>query len=97
MLGKKSEADVEKAGDELMRIAGITPAGKMHMRDGRSGAKFTYPVTNGEIYILMLSHLVYDKIHARSIGPYTLVTQKPLAVKAQFYFQRLGKTEVWAL
>jgi len=97
MLGKKSDADVEKAGLELMRIAGITPAGKMHMRDGRSGEKFAFPVTVGEIYMLKLSHLVDDKIHARSIGPYSLVTQQPLAGKAQFGGQRFGEMEVWAL
>jgi DNA-directed RNA polymerase subunit beta len=81
-LGKKSEADVDKAGVELMRLAGITPAGKMHIRDGRSGERFSFPVTVGEIYMLKLSHLVDDKIHARSIGPYSLVTQQPLEVWA---------------
>jgi DNA-directed RNA polymerase subunit beta len=97
MLGKKSEADVEKASVELMRLAGITPAGKMHLRDGRSGERFAAPVTVGEIYMLKLSHLVDDKIHARSIGPYSLVTQQPLAGKAQFGGQRFGEMEVWAL
>ncbi len=97
MLGKKSEADVDKAGIELMRLAGITPAGKMHLRDGRSGERFSFPVTVGEIYMLKLSHLVDDKIHARSIGPYSLVTQQPLAGKAQFGGQRFGEMEVWAL
>ncbi|HPV77978.1 MAG TPA: DNA-directed RNA polymerase subunit beta, partial [Gemmatimonadaceae bacterium] len=97
MLGKKSEADVEKAAMELLRLAGITPGGKMHMRDGRTGEKFASPVTVGEIYMLKLSHLVDDKIHARSIGPYSLVTQQPLAGKAQFGGQRFGEMEVWAL
>ena len=97
MLGKKSEADVDRAAGELMQLAGITPAGKMRIRDGRSGEKFAFPVTVGEIYMLKLSHLVDDKIHARSIGPYSLVTQQPLAGKAQFGGQRFGEMEVWAL
>ncbi len=97
MLGKKSDADTEKAAIELMRLSGATPAGKMHMRDGRSGERFSFPVTVGEIYMLKLSHLVDDKIHARSIGPYSLVTQQPLAGKAQFGGQRFGEMEVWAL
>jgi len=97
MLGKKSEADVDAASSELLRMAGITPAGKMHLRDGRSGESFAFPITVGEIYMLKLSHLVDDKIHARSIGPYSLVTQQPLAGKAQFGGQRFGEMEVWAL
>jgi DNA-directed RNA polymerase subunit beta len=97
MLGKKSEADVDAAASELLRMAGITPAGKMHLRDGRSGESFTFPITVGQIYMLKLSHLVDDKIHARSIGPYSLVTQQPLAGKAQFGGQRFGEMEVWAL
>ncbi|MFN8580745.1 MAG: DNA-directed RNA polymerase subunit beta [Gemmatimonadaceae bacterium] len=97
MLGKKSEADVNAAARELMRLAGVTPAGKMHLRDGRSGEPFAFPVTVGEIYMLKLSHLVDDKIHARSIGPYSLVTQQPLAGKAQFGGPRFGEMEVWAL
>ena len=97
MLGKKSEADVDAAAVELMRLAGITPCGKVRLRDGRSGETFASPVTVGEIYMLKLSHLVDDKIHARSIGPYSLVTQQPLAGKAQFGGQRFGEMEVWAL
>jgi DNA-directed RNA polymerase subunit beta len=97
MLGPKGDADVDKATVELMRLAGITPAGKMWIRDGRSGERFASPVTIGEIYMLKLSHLVDDKIHARSIGPYSLVTQQPLAGKAQFGGQRFGEMEVWAL
>jgi DNA-directed RNA polymerase subunit beta len=97
MLGKKSEADVDAAASELMRLAGLTPWGKVWLRDGRSGEKFSSPVTAGEIYMLKLSHLVDDKIHARSIGPYSLVTQQPLAGKAQFGGQRFGEMEVWAL
>jgi DNA-directed RNA polymerase subunit beta len=97
MLGKKSEGDVDAAAAELMRLAGLTPWGKVWLRDGRSGEKFSSPVTVGEIYMLKLSHLVDDKIHARSIGPYSLVTQQPLAGKAQFGGQRFGEMEVWAL
>ena len=97
MLGKKSEADVHTAATELMRLAGLNPFGKVWLRDGRTGETFQSPVTVGEIYILKLSHLVDDKIHARSIGPYSLVTQQPLAGKAQFGGQRFGEMEVWAL
>ncbi len=95
MLGEKG--DVEAAGLELMKLAGLTPGGKAHLRDGRTGELFNAPVTVGEIYMLKLSHLVDDKIHARSIGPYSLVTQQPLAGKAQFGGQRFGEMEVWAL
>jgi DNA-directed RNA polymerase subunit beta len=97
MLGPRSEADVDAAAIELLRLAGLTPAGKVWLRDGRSGERFASPVTVGEIYMLKLSHLVDDKIHARSIGPYSLVTQQPLAGKAQFGGQRFGEMEVWAL
>jgi len=97
MLGKKSDGDVDAAAAELMRLAGLTSYGKVRLRDGRSGERFASPVTVGEIYMLKLSHLVDDKIHARSIGPYSLVTQQPLAGKAQFGGQRFGEMEVWAL
>src|SRR5688572_2878351 len=97
MLGRKSEADVDAATVELLRLAGITPFGKVRLRDGRSGETFAAPVTVGAVYMLKLSHLVDDKIHARSIGPYSLVTQQPLAGKAQFGGQRFGEMEVWAL
>jgi DNA-directed RNA polymerase subunit beta len=97
MLGKKSDADVDAAAAELMRLAGLNTFGKVRLRDGRSGEMFASPVTVGEIYMLKLSHLVDDKIHARSIGPYSLVTQQPLAGKAQFGGQRFGEMEVWAL
>ena len=97
ILRKKSEADVDAAAVELMRLAGLTPGGKVRLRDGRTGELFSSPVTVGEIYMLKLSHLVDDKIHARSIGPYSLVTQQPLAGKAQFGGQRFGEMEVWAL
>jgi DNA-directed RNA polymerase subunit beta len=82
---------------ELLEHAEILPNGKIWLRDGRSGRRFDFPVTVGAIYMLKLSHLVDDKIHARSIGPYSLVTQQPLAGKAQFGGQRFGEMEVWAL
>jgi DNA-directed RNA polymerase subunit beta len=82
---------------ELLEYAEILPNGKIWLRDGRSGRRFDFPVTVGAIYMLKLSHLVDDKIHARSIGPYSLVTQQPLAGKAQFGGQRFGEMEVWAL
>jgi DNA-directed RNA polymerase subunit beta len=97
MLGPKGESDLDAAADELLRTAGLTPAGKARLRDGRSGQLFEGEVTVGAIYMLKLSHLVDDKIHARSIGPYSLVTQQPLAGKAQFGGQRFGEMEVWAL
>ena len=71
--------------------------GKTHVYDGRTGEKFDHLVTVGTIYFLKLLHLVADKIHARSIGPYSLVTQQPLGGKAQFGGQRFGEMEVWAL
>jgi DNA-directed RNA polymerase subunit beta len=82
---------------EFMDAAGLRPDGKAVVRDGRSGRPFDFPVTVGMVYMLKLSHLVDDKIHARSIGPYSLVTQQPLAGKAQFGGQRFGEMEVWAL
>ena len=82
---------------ELMEHAEIFPNGKIRLRDGRGGRRFDFPVTVGSVYMLKLSHLVDDKIHARSIGPYSLVTQQPLAGKAQFGGQRFGEMEVWAL
>ncbi len=97
MLGPKSETDVEGAANELLRLADLTPGGKCRLRDGRSGELFKSQVTVGSIYMMKLSHLVDDKIHARSIGPYSLVTQQPLAGKAQFGGQRFGEMEVWAL
>jgi DNA-directed RNA polymerase subunit beta len=97
LLGSKAEADIDAAADELLRTAGLTPAGKARLRDGRTGQHFEGEVTVGSIYMLKLSHLVDDKIHARSIGPYSLVTQQPLAGKAQFGGQRFGEMEVWAL
>ena len=71
--------------------------GKMVLRDGRTGDKFGSKVTVGVMYVMKLNHLVEDKIHMRSIGPYSLITQQPLGGKAQFGGQRLGEMEVWAL
>jgi DNA-directed RNA polymerase subunit beta len=94
---KKFDSGLEAAVVEFMTRAGIRPDGKIWLRDGRSGRQFDHPVTVGCIYMLKLAHLVDDKIHARSIGPYSLVTQQPLAGKAQFGGQRFGEMEVWAL
>ncbi len=94
---KKKGEGLDNAAVELMLAAEIQPDGKIWLRDGRSGRRFDFPVTVGSIYMLKLAHLVDDKIHARSIGPYSLVTQQPLAGKAQFGGQRFGEMEVWAL
>ena len=88
-----SESEIE---DELER-AGLPRDGKIVLRDGRTGEPFDQPITVGMIYMLKLHHLVEDKIHARSTGPYSLVTQQPLGGKAQFGGQRFGEMEVWAL
>ena len=94
---KKLDDGLDAAAFEIMEEARILPNGKVMLRDGRTGREFDFPVTVGMIYMLKLSHLVDDKIHARSIGPYSLVTQQPLAGKAQFGGQRFGEMEVWAL
>ena len=80
-----------------MEKAGLPTSGKTVLFDGLTGIKIDSEVTVGQIYILKLSHLVEDKIHARSIGPYSLITQQPLGGKAQFGGQRFGEMEVWAL
>jgi DNA-directed RNA polymerase subunit beta len=82
---------------EMLEAAGHDPSGQVRLYDGRTGETFDRPVTVGYIYMLKLHHLVDDKIHARSIGPYSLVTQQPLGGKAQFGGQRFGEMEVWAL
>jgi DNA-directed RNA polymerase subunit beta len=87
------EADVSA----MLKKAGLDPSGQVDLYDGRTGDKFDRKVTVGYIYMLKLHHLVDDKIHARSIGPYSLVTQQPLGGKAQFGGQRFGEMEVWAL
>jgi len=81
----------------LLEVAGLPNAGKITLWDGMTGEEFGQAVTVGYIYMLKLSHLVDDKIHARSIGPYSLITQQPLGGKAQFGGQRFGEMEVWAL
>ena len=87
------EADVS----HMLELAGLDSSGQVELFDGRSGEMFDRKVTVGYIYMLKLHHLVDDKIHARSIGPYSLVTQQPLGGKAQFGGQRFGEMEVWAL
>ncbi len=82
---------------EELAKAGLPASGKMALYDGRTGDRFDQEITVGQIYMLKLSHLVEDKIHARSTGPYSLVTQQPLGGKAQFGGQRFGEMEVWAL
>ena len=81
----------------MLRLAGLDSSGQVTLVDGRTGEPFERKVTVGYIYMLKLHHLVDDKIHARSIGPYSLVTQQPLGGKAQFGGQRFGEMEVWAL
>ena len=88
-----TEEDIE----QLLEQSGLSPDGKTVLYDGRSGEPFENRVTVGYMYILKLHHLVDDKIHARSTGPYSLVTQQPLGGKAQFGGQRFGEMEVWAL
>ena len=82
---------------EMLKKAGLPPSQQTVLYDGRTGEPFQRPVTVGYMYMMKLHHLVDDKIHARSIGPYSLVTQQPLGGKAQFGGQRLGEMEVWAL
>ena len=82
---------------EMLKLAKLPDSGQTYLWDGRTGEKFDRPVTVGIIYMLKLHHLVEDKIHARSTGPYSLVTQQPLGGKAQLGGQRFGEMEVWAL
>jgi DNA-directed RNA polymerase subunit beta len=88
-----SEEDIE----EMLRRAGLPESGKVQLFDGRTGEPFDHPITVGYTYMLKLAHLVEDKVHARSTGPYSLITQQPLGGKAQFGGQRFGEMEVWAL
>jgi len=88
-----SEKDIER----MLEVAGLPLRGQTTLFDGVSGEPFAEEVTVGIMYMLKLHHLVEEKIHARSIGPYSLVTQQPLGGKAQFGGQRLGEMEVWAL
>ena len=87
------ESDVKSA----LKRAGLPSSGQAILHDGRTGEAFDTPVTVGVMYMLKLHHLVEEKIHARSIGPYSLVSQQPLGGKAQFGGQRLGEMEVWAI
>jgi len=88
-----SEADIKGS----LGLASLPSSGQAILFDGRTGEAFDQNVTVGIMYMLKLHHLVDDKIHARSIGPYSLVTQQPLGGKAQFGGQRLGEMEVWAM
>jgi len=88
-----TEAEIK----DMLKKAGLPEDGKVKLYDGYSGDEFDQRITVGYIYIMKLIHLVDEKIHARSIGPYSLVTQQPLGGKAQFGGQRLGEMEVWAL
>ena len=100
MLLKKASIEVlEETVQEVYRDTGATPPlfGKTHLRDGRTGDYFDQPIAVGQMYMLKLIHLVEDKIHACSTGPYSLITQQPLGGKAQFGGQRFGEMEVWAL
>ena len=83
--------------NEYLDKAGLPRNGKVYLHDGLSGERFDQPTTVGFIYMLKLHHMVDDKMHARSIGPYSLITQQPLGGKAQFGGQRFGEMEVWAL
>ncbi|UCE88661.1 MAG: DNA-directed RNA polymerase subunit beta, partial [Pseudomonadota bacterium] len=87
------EAEIKK----LLELADLPVSGQATLFDGRTGESFDRPVTVGYMYMLKLNHLVDDKMHARSTGPYSLVTQQPLGGKAQFGGQRFGEMEVWAL
>ncbi|MCH8163257.1 MAG: DNA-directed RNA polymerase subunit beta, partial [Proteobacteria bacterium] len=81
----------------MLELAGLPESGQITLYDGRTGEPFDRPITVGYMYMLKLNHLVDDKMHARSTGPYSLVTQQPLGGKAQFGGQRFGEMEVWAL
>jgi DNA-directed RNA polymerase subunit beta len=81
----------------MLKLAGLPTTGQATLYDGRTGEAFERPITVGYMYMLKLNHLVDDKMHARSTGPYSLVTQQPLGGKAQFGGQRFGEMEVWAL
>ncbi|MFH0856407.1 MAG: DNA-directed RNA polymerase subunit beta, partial [bacterium] len=101
-LGYKVETNVlngalEKNIKEELKKAGFSEDGKMYLYNGKTGDRFDQKSTVGYIYMLKLNHMVEDKIHQRSIGPYSLITQQPLGGKAQFGGQRFGEMEVWAL
>ena len=98
-LRSLSDQDLEQMAQKVYRERKLYPPifGKMELRDGRTGELFDKPVTVGNVYMMKLIHLVGDKVHARSTGPYSLITQQPLGGKAQFGGQRFGEMEVWAL
>ena len=87
----------EKELKAMLELAGLPVSGQTTLYDGRTGTAFDRQITVGYMYIMKLNHLVDDKMHARSTGPYSLVTQQPLGGKAQFGGQRFGEMEVWAL
>jgi DNA-directed RNA polymerase subunit beta len=91
--GAQYDSDIKPLLEELQ----LPDVGAFRLRDGRTGEYFEQPVTVGSIYMMKLNHMVDDKVHARSVGPYSLVTQQPLGGKAQLGGQRLGEMEVWAL
>ena len=91
------DAATEENIGEMLKLVNQEETGQVQLYDGRTGDPFSEKVTVGVMYILKLNHLVDDKIHARSIGPYSLVTQQPLGGKAQFGGQRFGEMEVWAI
>jgi len=91
--GANFETDIQP----LLKEVGLSTSGSLRLRDGRTGEYFDQPVTVGVIYIIKLNHMVDDKLHARSVGPYSLITQQPLGGKAQFGGQRFGEMEIWAL
>jgi DNA-directed RNA polymerase subunit beta len=91
--GAQYDSDIKP----LLAELNLPPVGAFRLRDGRTGEYFDQPVTVGAIYMMKLNHMVDDKVHARSVGPYSLVTQQPLGGKAQLGGQRLGEMEVWAL
>ena len=93
VFGGAMESEIK----DMLRLADLPETGQTYLYDGRTGEKFERPVTVGYMYMLKLNHLVDDKMHARSTGPYSLVTQQPLGGKAQFGGQRFGEMEVWAL
>ena len=90
-------ADFERDIQPLLKDCGLSTSGTYKIRDGQTGDYFDQPVTVGTIYMMKLNHMVEDKLHARSVGPYSLITQQPLGGKAQFGGQRFGEMEVWAL
>ena len=91
------EGATEEEIETFLRRANLPETGKVQLFDGRTGEPFDQPITVGYTYMLKLIHLVEDKIHARSTGPYSLITQQPLGGRAQFGGQRFGEMEVWAL